>query len=140
MREILSRALDSFLASDLELLVRDANERTIAHKIAEHLQPLVPDADVDCEYNRDENDIKRLRSMGFNGRIVLPDIIVHVRGTSDNRLVVELKKHTSSAAEDEGDRRKLRAFVTELGYGHAAFLKVRTGDNPGVESLEWVED
>jgi hypothetical protein len=46
---------------------------------------------VDPEYNRDGHEVKR-----SDGVIVVPDVIVHHRGTSDNLLVIEVKKSTTN--------------------------------------------
>ncbi len=44
------RRLDNYL---LDIMV---NERTITHKLAEYLQEHIPEYNVDCEYNRFENN------------------------------------------------------------------------------------
>ena len=45
-------AICALYRHDRELLAVDANERSITHKLAEHLQREFPEWHVDCEYNR----------------------------------------------------------------------------------------
>lgn len=132
-------ALRAFFRSDHDLLDRDVNERSITHKLAEHLQRQFEnhceDLKVDCEYNRHVSDIKRLLVLkdaiggdavevdDSEARTVYPDIIVHQRGSDKrNLLVIEVKKTDKRGMEldrdnlwelTEPDKCKLRAF-TEL--------------------------
>jgi hypothetical protein len=138
-------ALSRLFERDAELLRNDVNERTITHKLAEYLEPEFPGWDVDCEYNRNHDQTKRLKSLphkitridNTDGISVFPDIIIHKRMTDENLLVIEVKKSTS----DESpvfDKEKLLAFKEELHYQHAVFLRVRTkSEEMGVE-LEWM--
>jgi hypothetical protein len=54
------QAAESLVTHDGYLLACDLNERSITHKFAEHLQRKFPEWNVDCEYNRDYHDPKRL--------------------------------------------------------------------------------
>ena len=125
------------------LLELDVNERAIAHKLAEVLGEQFSDHDVDCEYNRDHDEVKRLKLPGHTEKTdstqatrVLPDIVVHRRVTDDNLLVVEMKKvKNSRPQEDENDRKKLRAFVKPpYNYEYGLFLKLSSS---GEYILEW---
>lgn len=53
VKERLETALRKLYVRDNYLLENDAHERSITHKLAEYLQQLFPDYDVDCEYNLD---------------------------------------------------------------------------------------
>src|SRR4051812_38575864 len=83
-------AIKALLEEDADLFRRDVNERTIAAHLCDHLRPLFPGWNVDPEYNRDGHSVKRA-----DGHIVVPDIVIHRRGTRDNLLVIELKKSTT---------------------------------------------
>lgn len=103
----LNSAYRRLLAEDRLLLELDANERSMTHKLAEHLQVELPEWDVDCEYNRDGVDPKRLagliveaRTDDDQGRTVFPDIVVHHRNTTDNLAVIEAKKSTTATSDD----------------------------------------
>ncbi len=146
-------ALDKLVKKDCFLLTNDVNERSISHKLAEHLSVEFKKWDVDCEYNRDGHLPKRLQGIGqeapapmddTEGKTVYPDIIVHKRGNPNkkpylnNLLVVEVKKASNPDGIDF-DRQKLQAFKKELGYRYAASIIFR---NTGVKKpykLKWEE-
>jgi len=126
---------------DYQLLRNDSNERSITHKLAEHLSRQFPTWHVDCEYNRDGTDpkrvhmrVKQVASNDDTGETAYPDIIVHERGTSNNLLVIEAKKDSNSSDPEaiRNDKRKLCAYKRELGYRFGLFLKFNTGDNYNV--------
>lgn len=127
-------ALHSLLRADIELLIRDVNEKTITGRLADYLQLQFPEWNVDCEYNRDGHDVKKI-----DGRIVVPDIVVHQRGGTDNLLVIEVKKSNSKEPDVE-DLEKLKQFKTSrLGYRNALFIKFSIGHRaPGVQRTHWV--
>lgn len=52
--------LNTLLADDGYLLLNDTSERSITHKLAEHIQLLMQGWNVDCEYNKYGRDVKRL--------------------------------------------------------------------------------
>lgn len=140
----LSTAIDLLLTADEDILRLDINERTISHRLAIYLEPHFPGWNVDCEYNRDHDDPKRLDikrrrviSDDTQATTVFPDIIVHRRGTEQNLLVIEMKK-TTSRESDDYDYGKLIAFKNQLGYLFAVFLKVRTEGEVGIDRIEWV--
>jgi hypothetical protein len=127
-------ALEQLLLRDAGLLVRNVNERTITARLADHLRLRFPGWDVDPEYNRDGHEVKKA-----NGDVVVPDVIVHRRGTTDNLLVIEAKKSNTTEADEEV-LKKLDAFRScHLQYQHALFVKLIVGVGaPGVERVQWV--
>lgn len=148
MKELVESALEyslgQLLRSDGEILAMDVNERSISYRLASYLEPFFQGWNVDCEYNRNHDDPKRLdirrrnvQSDDTQATTVFPDIIVHRRGTNENFVVIEMKK-TSSQESDDYDLEKLNAFKEQLGYQFAIFVKVRTGFNPGIDSVQWV--
>ena len=63
-------------------------------------------------------------------KTVIPDIIVHHRGLSDNNnlLAIEIKtSKNSNQDKDNFDYRKLMAFKSELKYNYILFVKFKTG-------------
>lgn len=142
----LNRALVALFKFDAHLLSVDSSERSITHRLAVHLMPEFSGYDVDCEYNRDGFDVKRLelnqRDTTDNSEeavTVFPDIVVHLRGSSEhNLLVVEMKK-VSSAISPEYDIRKLNAFHKELKYEYAVHVTVGMSDTGRfIRKLIWV--
>jgi hypothetical protein len=138
-------ALDMLLADDLHLLEADTSERSLSHQLAVRLAAHFPGFHVDCEYNRDGFDVKKLAlperhatDDSLEAVTVFPDIIIHVRGRTDqNLLVIEMKK-ASSRVGDEYDLKKLDAFKSDLGYQFALHLKFGL-DPKGelVRKLQW---
>jgi hypothetical protein len=128
---ILTLAIEQLLASDLVLLALQVNERSITHHLARYLLDEIVKVDaelnVDVEYNRHHDDVKRLdlprgsiETDDTEATTVFPDVIVHRRNTDDtNILVLEIKK---SGRRIDFDRRKLLAFRNQLGYQHAAHV------------------
>ncbi len=119
---------------DRGLLARDANERSITHKLAEHLQREFPDWHVDCEYNRRGESPKRLNlpleglkvdAGATEARTVFPDVIIHRRGTDRNLVVIEVKKR--SGIEDTKDREKIEAFSRSPEYHYEYGLVLKLG-------------
>jgi hypothetical protein len=143
--EAVGQALSELLEKDCYLLNIDANERSITFRFAMHLQKHLPEWTVDCEYNRDGIDPKRLEHLGLyppsddeDAQTVFPDVIVHRRGTGQNYLVVEFKKSTSRVNR-QIDLRKLLGYRQQLGYVHALFIEVGTDGQATIEKLKWVE-
>lgn len=141
--EAVAHALTELLATDQDLLGIDANERAITFRFAMYLQRRFPDWTVDCEYNRDGTDPKRLGHLELypdseddEAKTVFPDVIVHRRGTRQNHLVLEFKKSTSRV-DRMIDLRKLLGYKRQLGYEHALFVEVGTEGQPIITTLEW---
>jgi hypothetical protein len=140
-------AVAKLFDEDYALLDFDANERSITHKLAEHLaavgefpKPL----EVDCEYNRHELDKKfveypkQVSSDDTTGRSVYPDIIVHVRGIKKNLLVIEVKRSTNVQSR-KNDFDKLRDLATDKRYSYAfgLFLEISTGSD--IKGTLWAD-
>ncbi len=127
-------AIETFASSESGL-PSDLSERALTHRFAIHLEAQFEEWHVDCEYNRDGHDPKRLmirvdsdiRSDELEARTVFPDIIVHERGTSRNLVVLEAKK-SGVDRERKRDREKIRAFMRDLGYAHGILLTFAAED------------
>ena len=142
--EVVIKAITRLLMEDGELLRVDANERSITHCLASHLKAELPYLHVDCEYNRDGIEPKRIRGISqetssndTEAKTVFPDIIAHIRGTDINYLVIEVKKSTNRT-DHAIDIKKLLKYKAELRYEYALFLELATGGKPGVTSVQWV--
>jgi hypothetical protein len=131
IRSAVSAAIAALCADDRHLLDANASERSMSHMLAVHLISRFPGYEIDCEYNRDGFDVKKLmlsdRSVTvdqLDAVTVFPDIIVHKRGRQDqNLLVLEMKKASSAVAHDH-DMEKLSAFKSELKYRFAALVVI----------------
>jgi hypothetical protein len=124
--ESLQIALRMLFKNDLFLLESGANERSVSHKLAEYLQGLFPDLNVDCEYNRKGIDKKKLDGIRDCSKqrktdLVYPDIIIHKRNDDQGNLVViEIK---TISEDDKCDIEKLKLF-TDPGSKYHYFLGV----------------
>lgn len=141
LKQKIIRAIVNLYRYDRELLTLNASERSITHKLAEHLQGEFPSWNVDCEYNRLGHDPKRL-SVNFGviepcdteAKTVFPDIIIHRRNTAENALIIEFKKaHIRSATNDKA---KLRAFTDPKGdYRYQIGLFLVVGERGCTEAM-----
>jgi hypothetical protein len=129
--------------NDVFLLQNNVNERSISHKLAEYLQAQFKSWHVDCEYNRDNARAKSLNLPKRNApdddldaRTVFPDIIVHHRNTSENLLVIEIKKSNNSE-DDKFDRKKIKAFIKDLKYKYGLFIKFQVASNDASYKIKW---
>ena len=119
----LKRALKNFYKKESLLVEYKVAERALTHKLAEYLQKLFHDYNVDCEYNKvGDGDSKRVSALmdansdcphncnecPANKCVIFPDIIVHKRGTDENILVIEAKTSWSRQSS-ENDHKKLIA-------------------------------
>ena len=134
----LAAAYSKVIAQDRHLLRVRANERSIAHRFAIYVEQCFPGFNVDCDYNKDLEDLKRAPAYAHQTRtgresdLVVPDIIVHRRNTDDNFVVIELKptdteepctaNNNPIGAKCLCDRCKLEAIKNDLGYVHAFYV------------------
>ena len=141
----LKKAIERLMERDRDLLVLNVSERCVSHRLALYLQELFPELDVDCEYNRDGPDPKRLKPPPVplywdddESKSVFPDILVHRRNNPGrNVLVVEVKK-TANGTLANYDRAKLDAFTRpNYNYALGAFIVFKTGDDATISSPEW---
>lgn len=164
IKRAVDESLEELLDKDEELLIHNANERSISHRLAMYLEQKVrdfeTDYDVDVEYNRvigengeteDIRDSKRVKYDEFssecrgrkitdgdtNAQTVFPDIIVHRRGSNEyNLLVIEVKK-TSSSYSEKCDKEKIERYRCDLGYENGLFLRLKVGDEPNIADCDW---
>jgi len=131
IKERVDRAVERLRYHDEILFEIDVHERTVTHKLGEYLNQEFPGWDVDCEYDRDTAEPKRLKNYKKDeddDKKVYPDIIVHQRkcvsdenrseGDEDNLLVAEVK----TSSNDGRDIEKIEVFRDELGYQHGLFI------------------
>jgi hypothetical protein len=133
IRKLIERAYKMLIEKDGYLLKVDANERSITHRLAIHLESVFPGYNVDCEYNRNGIDPKilinfkkEINSDDTSGKTVYPDIIIHHRGENSNFIVIEAKKISN---RDDSDKEKLVIYKKELSYKYAYFVRFPIGED-----------
>lgn len=157
VRRLLEEALEEFVTQARHLLDTNNSERSMTADLTSLLRKRFEGWDVNAEYNRNRYEVKRLllrktqlrqcavTRQGPDTRWpmelvkVAPDIIVHKQGTDENLLVIEAKKHTRAPEAIARDRRRLDAYVEQLGYETGALLILRVGEMPSVTIDYWVE-
>ena len=155
-------AIEDLSTHDYYLFEMGAGERAIAHRFAVWLEKVFPGWHVDCEYDillYEINDVitKKVTQISIkrkDGKLkhltepeeanVIPDVIVHRRGSRDNLLVIEIKK---SLDEDfiAYDLEKLRAYCSDpaLGYKFGLFIRFKDPREDGLivdsELTNWID-
>lgn len=101
---IVNQSLDDLYKNDEYLLKADASERNIVFHFGRYLidnlkkNNYFDNYNVDYEYNRDTFNEKMYKAIIYDNEVhrILPDIIIHKRGSnSDNILAIEFKKYSS---------------------------------------------
>jgi hypothetical protein len=162
--ELLSKidlAVQTLFSNDRYLLEKKLNERSIAFKLAEYLQPLFNGYNIDSEYNGDAekvNDRKalaiaegRIKEIGIdpnedNSYSISPDIIIHQRGHNKNNLVIiEVKKDISPKKYKDFDLIKLEHLTIDYLGNHYNYrlgiaLILNTGNNAGTSSFSYFQN
>lgn len=134
------KAINLFYKHDAFLVEKNINERSVTHKLAEHLQREFTGYYVDCEYNRKTSDnidadyikkslnldIKDISTDDTEAKTVFPDIIIHERGKNKNNLlVIEVKKASNKNKKDiEFDEDKIGGYCEQLKYKFGLFLVI----------------
>lgn len=147
LSEIVNPALRTFFKRDRYLLENDVSELSITHKLATYIErhlrkqkkrwgDNIPNYVVDCEFNRERDDVKRLPYTHYLSKerehlyAPCPDIVVHERGTNDyNAVVIEVKKMNGYFRPflRALDLLKLSCFMqAPLGYEFGVFLMFDT--------------
>ncbi len=137
----MTQAIEWLFEHDIYLLEANAAERAIAARVATYLAPHFPELHVDVEYNRHGIEPKRVHLNTYRGarKLIVPDIIVHQRGTDErNLLVIQIKKETNREPRTH-DVDVLRAMKQEFAFHHALLLDLPAG--PGATTrravFEW---
>ena len=84
-KRIIRRTLEKFLKEDSYLSDVNANERSQTHKIAEYLQQILPEYNVDCEYNK---NLRQEKTLNFSEIVYKIKDFLAKTSNSD-----ELRKH-----------------------------------------------
>lgn len=131
---ILKSGLDMLYDNDQYLISTEGHyyvsERSIAHKLGCYLSHLIKEYDVDCEFNRNLDVVKK---MGDDN--IIPDIVIHKRGSNeDNLIVIEVKPWWNDKKEEFiKDENKL-TFLTNCNsqykykYGFSLIIKKNRED------------
>ncbi|MFY0989096.1 hypothetical protein [Halomonas sp. C05BenzN] len=138
----LNQALERLQERDAALLYDEASERSIACRLACHLQPLFPDWDVDCEFNcwtgpgqRKGHLVVATTSDATEARTIFPDLLIHRRPHGERLAVIELQKSTQHHSRHR-ELKKLHRCQARLGCRHALLIEIGVGEARGQHHLE----
>src|SRR5690606_8797769 len=133
------KAISKLFELDQYLLTNDMNERTIVHKFAIYLQEQFCEYHVDCEYNKNIDEVNGSKNIYIlkseldkfrkqtnnevknNGEeyamiSIYPDIVIHRRGENkSNLLIIEIKKSTYRTDSDY-DNKNLKCNTVKLDF------------------------
>lgn len=133
LKNLLSKAVNKLYEENPPLIDEKRTERPSVFRVGVYLNELLKrstfkDLHLDCEYNNNERDVKKL-----DNKKIVPDLIIHKRGTHEfNKLVVEFKGWWES--DSSKDVRKLKGLTANSqGYKYllGAFVKL------GKENVEY---
>lgn len=146
-------AIKHLYRNDSYLIDKNVHERAITFRLGMYLQQTFASWNVDCEYNKNIETIKKNKLLscrckkGFEcGKCsdrrpctVFPDIIIHKRDTKNNLLVIEAKC-SASQEKREDDIDKLKAYLEErsLRYQYGLFIDFKLSLDETLRSLYWL--
>lgn len=137
VKKAVQESMKQFKDRDRLLINVNSSERSMTHALAVHLKqsPIFEKWHIDCEYNRDVDDVKKLKKIeqinsfssanpdDLQARTIYPDIIIHCRrqqGEDSNLLVIEAKKNDGDI---EDDKIKVQKILTQFKYRFGLVLK-----------------
>ena len=140
--DIFEKAKNEFLEKEKTIIKNDTNERTLTQKLAFYPKLQLrknikyENYSVDCEYNRKEEDIKRLKfGKNTDKKEIYPDIIVHQRKIKNNLIAIEMKKTTSRNTDKIKDIEKLEALTdrkNDYHYTLGIYFELDITDNNNI--------
>lgn len=140
--DIFQKAKNEFLKKERDIIKNDTNERTLTQRLAFYLEFQLrknikyENYSVDCEYNRKEEDIKRLKfGKNTDKKEIYPDIIVHQRKIKNNLIAIEMKKTTSRNTDKIKDIEKLEALTdrkNDYHYTLGIYFELDITDNNNI--------
>ncbi|MGO4374570.1 hypothetical protein AB4Z21_28210 [Paenibacillus sp. MCAF20] len=141
----LKNAIKRLYYYDKQIIDNNSSERSITHRFAVHLGTVFYEWDIDVEYNRNLNDVKRFDALtmqllnNYSNNIdfltgrkaVFPDVIIHKRGTNNNLVAIEVKKSHVSERLEQYDLDKINGYIIDksLNYKYVAFIKLGSTDD-----------
>ncbi|MGJ7573260.1 hypothetical protein ACSFBX_22235 [Variovorax sp. RB2P76] len=82
-----------------------------------------PGYHVDCEYNRNGDGLKQIRTLDGEVANITCDIILHSRGSipeEDNLIAIEIKKSSRKTEHKNADRERVKALTMSI-YGEELY-------------------
>jgi hypothetical protein len=123
IEQIIKQAISELYLKDKALIDDEVHEQAISAKLMCYLQNMMPEWNVDVEFNRQgDNRDPKTDTGGVNRK---PDIIIHKRGPEGpNRAVILVKCEWNSASRED-DARIVRSLKQKHNYQSAFLLEIK---------------
>jgi hypothetical protein len=132
IRRKVLKSIDYLYKNDISLIKRGCSERSIVFRLGIYLNEEFKKygLDVDCEYNRNIDQMKELPGRKRN----FPDLIIHKRECNyRNILVIEVKTPNDIQKEDiKNDYEKITGFIDSEVY------RYRMGAHIYISNTEYI--
>lgn len=123
IKQIIENALAILYRTEKELINDKTHEQAISARLMLHLQHLLPEWNVDVEFNRQgENRDPKTDENGINRK---PDIIIHKRGPNGPNLAVILVKCEWNTQLRENDREVAQSIKAKHNYQTVFVLEIK---------------
>ena len=142
--EYVKDSLKKFYENDKILIEKGVCERSCVFRIGIYLNEIISvdnelkEINVDSEYNRNCNDIKKILMENNDGNRIFPDLLIHERGNhNQNLVVIEFKKENNS--NNDNDIKKLIEFTNLQGsykYELGLFIKLYDSYDKTIENIK----
>ena len=126
VKQIIEIALNILYRTEQEIIDDKAHEQAISARLMLHLQHLLPEWNVDVEFNRQgENRTSKTDKEGIKRK---PDIIIHKRGPEGPNLAVILVKCEWNTEPRGNDRTVAKSIKAEQRYQVAFLLEIKANE------------
>jgi hypothetical protein len=123
IKQIIESASTIIYHTENEIIEDRVHEQTISARLMFHLQHLLPEWNVDVEFNRQGDD--RVPKIDAKGKKRKPDIIIHKRGPDGPNLAVILIKCEWNIESREKDQIAAQSIKEKHGYQTAFLLEIK---------------
>ncbi|MFZ2126431.1 MAG: hypothetical protein WAV04_02865 [Candidatus Microsaccharimonas sp.] len=100
MKKSLNSSLKKLVKHDAYLLREDVSERSITHKLAEHLQRMYPEWHVDCEFNRNLSGPKSITISPFDFLHRMASLLDLSKSFNKKSLNLDILAHEDITLDD----------------------------------------
>ncbi len=123
VKQIIENALTILYRTEKEIINDKTHEQTISARLMHHLQHLLPEWNVDVEFNRQgENRDPKTDESGTNRK---PDILIHKRGSVGPNLAVILVKCEWNKESRKNDLAVVQSIKSKHEYQTAFILEIK---------------
>lgn len=123
IKQIIEHALVILYRTEKEIIGDETHEQSVSARLMLHLQHLLPEWNVDMEFNRQGEN--RDPKTDLEDVIRKPDIVVHKRGHEGPNLAVVLIKPYWNEEDRESDKRVCKSLKDKQNYQVGFFIELK---------------